>query len=164
MRKLVLLAGALALAACSSEKSGSFETGDGGEGTYTVDSDDGETTATITTDDGTVSMRSGGNVPVNLPKGFTVYPKAKVISNTVIDQGEGKGSLVILESEDSLDDITSYYRSQAETAGVDIAIQLTTEQGRMLAGESGDGTSFSLNASEDAGKTTMTLMVGDKLN
>lgn len=164
MRYCIVAAAALALAACGSEKSGSFETDDGGEGSYTVDTEDGETTASITTEDGTVRMRSGDNVPVKLPKGFSVYPKAKVVSNTVIDQGEGTGSLIIFESEDSLEDITSYYRSQAETAGIDIALQLTTEQGRMLAGESPDGTSFSLNASEQEGKTTMTLMVGDKLN
>lgn len=164
MRTLVLLAGALALAACGSEKSGSFETGDGGEGSYTVDSDSGETTATITTDEGTVSMRSGGDVPIDLPRGFSAYPGAKVVSNTIIDQGDGKGSLVIMESEDSLDDITGYYRKQAEAAGVNIGVQLTTEQGRMLAGESEAGMAFSLNASEEGGKTTMTLMVGDKLN
>ena len=164
MRKLVLLVGALALSACGSEKSGSFETEDGGEGTYTVDSEDGETTATITTDEGTVNMRSGGNVPVNLPKGFSAYPGAKVVSNTMIDKGDGKGSMVVMESKDSLDDVTSYYRSQAEKAGVKIGMQLTTDQGRMLAGESDNGTSFSLNVNEEGGKTTMMLMVGDKLN
>ena len=164
MRRFALMAGLAMLAACSSEKSTTFETEDG-EATATVDSDDGTTTASITTDEGTVHMRSGANVAVDLPMGFSAYPRAKVVSNTVIDKGDGKGTLVLMETGDSLDDVTSYYRSQAETAGIKIELQLSTDEGRMLAGSSGDeAKSFSLNASRADDKTTITLMVGDKLD
>lgn len=159
---LFIFAGALALSACGSEQSGTIETEDG-EATYAVDQDNGETTATITTDEGTVRMRSGENVPVDLPNGFTLLTGARVVSNTSIDQGEGKGSLVIFETDASMDDVTAHYRKQAEDAGVKINVQLTTDAGRMLAGQSEDGRSFSLNASEEDGKTVATLMVGDKL-
>lgn len=153
---------ALLLAACGSEQSGTFET-DTGEGTYQVDTTDGETTASITTDDGTVNMRSGANVPVTLPSGFALMPGANVVSNTTIEQADGKGSLVVFETQASLDDVTAYYRKQAEAAGLAINVQLTTDAGRMLAGQADDGRSFSLNASEEEGKTVATLMVGDKL-
>ena len=75
---------ALTLAACSSETSGTFEGEDGETGEYTIDSSTGEATATITTEEGTATLRSGASVPVELPAGFTTYPGAEVVSNTVV--------------------------------------------------------------------------------
>ncbi|MEZ5695125.1 MAG: hypothetical protein R3E18_01440 [Sphingomonadaceae bacterium] len=158
MKKLAIAGIAIVLASCSSEKSGTFET-DEGKGSYTVDQTSGETSATITTEDGTVTMRSGENVAVDLPKGFTLYPGAKVISNTVIAQDDGKGALVVMESEASPQDMSDFYKKQAEAAGVDISIQLSTDEGRMIAGQAADGSSFSFNANAEDGKTVSQLTV-----
>lgn len=158
MKKLAIAGIAILLAACSSEKSGTFET-DEGEGSYSIDEDSGETSASIKTEDGTITMRSGENVAVDLPKGFTLYPGAKVVSNTVIAQDDGKGALVVMESDASPQEMGDFYKKQAEAAGVDISIQLTTDAGRMIAGQAEDGSSFSFNANAEDGKTVGQLTV-----
>ena len=100
----------LALAACSSETSGTFEGEDGETGEYTIDRATGEATATIETEDGTATLRSGSDVPVELPAGFTVYPGAEVITNTVVSQGAGSGMLVTMQSDDSPEAVAGFYK------------------------------------------------------
>ncbi|MBD3728839.1 MAG: hypothetical protein IE933_03960 [Sphingomonadales bacterium] len=159
MKKSVAVTSAAAvllLAACGSKS----------ENSYSVDDKTGDSNATITTDDGTVSMQSGANVPVKLPRGFKLYPGAKVVSNTTIQQESGSGALVIMESGDTPQEMADYYRAQAESAGIEVKLQLSTDAGRMIAGESKDGVAFSFNANRgegsDAGKTSAQLMIGSK--
>ena len=153
---------ALALAACGSETSGTFEGEDGETGEYTIDNSTGETTATIKTDDGTATMRSGSNVPVDLPDGFSLYPGASVVSNTVVKQGAGgSGTLVMMTSGDSPEKIAGFYRQQAEKAGIEIQMEMTTNGAQIIGGESGDGLTFSIMASPDGeGGTSAQLTVG----
>jgi hypothetical protein len=161
MAPLVLL-----LAACGSETSGTFEGEDGETGEYTIDNSTGETTATIETEDGTATLRSGADVPVDLPGGFTVYPGAKVVSNTVVNQGEGLGTLVTMTTVDGPEKVAEFYKAQAEKAGIAIQMEMSTETGTMTGGESPDGLTFSIIASpqeDDAGERTIAqLAVGSK--
>lgn len=151
----------LVLAACGSETSGTFEGEDGETGEYTIDRATGETNATIETEDGTTTVRSGSNVPVDLPAGFSVYPGAEVVSNTVVKQGQGSGTLVSLESTDSPDKVAAYYKAQAEDAGITIQMEMTTNGMQMVGGESEDGLTFSIMASPgDDGGTNAQLTVG----
>lgn len=163
MRFVLLTATALTLAACGSETSGTFEGEDGERGSYTVDSDSGETTATITTEDGTATMQTGANVKADLPLGFTVYPGATVLSATNIDSEGEKGSMVMMESSDDPGEIAAFYKKQAEAAGIDIQMDMTVNDGKMLAGEGEDGETFSINATPGDDKTSAQLLVSEGL-
>ncbi|MBV7266576.1 hypothetical protein [Erythrobacter ani] len=162
MHRITTIACAAAfLSACGSESSGEFTIEDGGAGEYSIDSSTGETTATIETADGTATLRSGADVPVDLPDGFSLYPGATVVTNTVVNQGEGtRVVLLSFESDDSAEDVASYYRAEAEGAGIAIEVDATINGGRMLAGKAQDGSVFALNATTDEGKTTGQLTTG----
>ncbi|WP_284126023.1 hypothetical protein [Parerythrobacter aestuarii] len=151
---------ALALAACGSENSGTFETEDGEQGEYTVDSDGDGMNATITTEEGTATMRSGENVKADLPDGYTIYPGAKVVSVTNVDGTGHKGSLVMMESADSPDKIASFYKKQAEAAGIKIEMEMTINGGKMLAGKGEGDRIFSINTTNNDGTTGIQLTVG----
>lgn len=165
MRYPILIAAACALAACGSEKSGTFETEDGETGEYSVDADDGGATATITTDDGTASFQSGPGVKAKLPDGFTIFPGAKTLSSTNITNDDGVGTMVTLQAEADPDQFASFYRNQAERAGIEIEMEMTINDGKMLAGKGENGKSFSLMATpdEEGGTTTAQLMVSEGL-
>lgn len=160
---LVLAGGAaLTLAACGSETSGEFATADGQNAEYTVDKDSGETSMTITGKDGDATMRSGANVPVSLPDGFTLFPGSKVVTNTVVNQPDGRGTMIIFEAGAPAGRVLSHYRDAAKAAGFDIQIEMNTNGTQMVGGErKGDGSSFSVTAT-DGSPTTGQIIIGTK--
>ncbi len=162
MRTLLACTAALALAACGGERTTEFET-DEGDGSYTVDPTTGQSRGSIETEDGTVEFESGPGTAVDLPAGFTVYPGATVVSNTSVGRGEGKGTMLIMQSDDTPTEMVTFYRKQAEAAGVAIEMELKTAQGTMIGGESDDGTNFVLNANRQEGKTNAQLTVSSGL-
>ncbi|MEP3051081.1 MAG: hypothetical protein ABJP48_08250 [Erythrobacter sp.] len=151
------------ITACGSETSGTFEGEDGERGEYTIDSEDGDMTAVITGEDGTATVRSGNNVAVDLPDGFTVYPGAKVINNTVFERDEAKGAMVVIETEDSPEQVADFYREQAEEEGLEIGFEMSIDNGKMLGGEDGNGRVITVNATQDDGVTSAQLMIGTDL-
>ncbi|MBD2841281.1 hypothetical protein [Erythrobacter rubeus] len=160
-RTITIACAATLLSACGSETSGEFTTADGETGEYSIDNSTGETTATIETADGTATLRSGADVPVDLPDGFSLYPGASVVTNTVVNQGEGtRVVLLSFESNDSPEDIADYYKDQAEAAGIAIEVDATINGGRMLAGKAQDGSVFAVNATAEDGKTSGQLTTG----
>lgn len=161
MRNLALAATAsLALAACGSETSGTIEGEDGETAEYTIDRSSGEMNATITTDEGTATVRSGTDIPVDLPDGFSLYPGATVVNNTTFAQGDAGGSMIMFQSEDSPEEVATFYRKQAEDAGIDIEFEMNANGGRMFGGKDEDGRTVTVNASESDGMTTAQLTVG----
>ena len=157
------LALSILLAACGSQETGTFTGDDGETGQYTIDTQTGETTATIETDDGTATLRSGANVPVDLPAGFTVYPGAEIVSNTVVQQGEGSGSLVTMSTSASPAEVAAHYKAEAEAAGVAIQMEMATNGAQIVGGESEDGLTFSIIASPSEDGTTAQLTVGREM-
>jgi hypothetical protein len=161
-----LIAGgaAMILAACGSETSGEFKTGDGENAEYTVDKETGETSMTIEGEDGETSLRAGANVPVSLPAGFSLFPGSKVVSNTVVNQPDGQGTMVTFETEAPADKVVAHYRDAAKAAGFEIQIEMNTNGTMMVGGErKDDGSSLSVTASAgDGGKTTGQLVFGTK--
>ena len=168
------------LAACGqSGKSGEFVSDDGREGQYVIDDETGETTASIATEDGTLKLRSGADVPIDLPGGFALYPGARVISNTLVTRelesgGEGSagtdsgrdgadsgrdGAMVIFESDDSPAQIAQFYRDKALAAGIELQIDAELNAAMVLAGEGADGLIFSLNAAREEDVSAAQLMV-----
>ncbi|MCL4673697.1 MAG: hypothetical protein KJZ64_12355 [Sphingomonadaceae bacterium] len=162
MRIALSLALGLALAACGSDQSGTFEDGEGGEGTYKVDTENGVTTSEITTDEGTARMESGAGVKANLPAGFSVMPGANTVSSSNITTEQGSGSMTMMEIDKPADEVIAFYRKQAEAAGVKIQLEMNSDGTRVIGGEGKDGLAFSLTATEADGKTSAQLMVGTK--
>ncbi|MEL6530265.1 MAG: hypothetical protein AAFQ27_09900, partial [Pseudomonadota bacterium] len=164
-----VIVGAFALSSCGSEQSGTITDEDGETVTYSVDGEGSdEMTTRITGPDGEeVIARSGADVAVNLPDGFSMYPGAKVVSNTTVsNNNDGNGSMIMFESEASPKEIAEYYRGQAEKAGITIQIDANMNGSQMIAGENeAEGTSFMVTASRDEGEmTSAQMMIGTKLD
>lgn len=153
---------AVALAACGSDQSGTLEDGEGGEGTYEVDTENGVTTSEITTEDGTARMESGAGVKAKLPDGFSIMPGANVVSSSNITTEQGSGSMTMMEIAKPADEVVAFYRKQAEAAGIKIQLDMNSDGTRMIGGEGKGEVSFSLTTTETDGKTSAQLMVGSK--
>jgi hypothetical protein len=155
---------ALLLAACGSETTSEFTTADGDTGEYTIDKDSGETSMTIKSEDGESTLRAGANVPVSLPDGFSLFPGSKVVSNTVVNEPDGKGTLVTFEAQAPADKVVAHYRDAAKAAGFDIQLEMTTNGTTMVAGErKADGSSLSVTATtSESGGTTGQVIIGTK--
>ncbi|MEE4317355.1 MAG: hypothetical protein V2I74_10285 [Erythrobacter sp.] len=167
MRKLALVlasGAALTMAACGSETSGEFTTEEGKTAEYTIDKDSGETSMTIESEDGTATLRSGADVPVDLPEGFSLYPGAKVITNTVVNQPDGQGTMVMFETGDAADRVIAHFRKEATDAGFAIQIDANMNGSLMIAGErKSDGSTLSVTANANEGDaTTGQLIIGSK--
>lgn len=161
MKKFLVLSGVLALAACGSDSSGSFETEDGTEGSYSIDHDGGDSTVHVKTEDGEFNVTSGANAEVDLPDGFDLMPGATVITSTNVNHAEGTARSVLMSVPAGTDKVLAYYRPKAEAAGIKIRTEFKTEGSALIAGEAADGKTFSLNASanEDGGSTVQLSFV-----
>jgi hypothetical protein len=150
------------LAGCGSETTGEFTTEDGETAEYTIDKDSGETSMTLEGPDGTATLRSGADVPVSLPKGFSLFPGSKVLSNTVVNQPDGQGTMVMFETKAPADKVVAHYRDQAKAAGFDIQLEMNTNGTMMIGGErKADGSSLSVTASSGEGSaTTGQIIIG----
>lgn len=165
MRKMAfVLAGTAALAACGSETSGEFTTEEGETAEYTIDQATGETSMTVEGPDGTATLRSGADVAVDLPAGFSLYPGAKVITNTVVNQPDGKGTMVMFETDAAPDKVIGHFRKQAVDAGFGIQIDANMNGSLMIGGEhEADGSTLSVTATAVEGDaTTGQLIIGSK--
>jgi type IV pilus biogenesis protein CpaD/CtpE len=130
------LLGALALlAACGSQPSGTIAAPDGETAEYRIDEASGETSMTIRTPEGEARMRSGQSVPLALQGGFTLFPGSTVISNTVVDQPEGTGNMVIFETAAKPAEIIAHFKRHAEQAGYTIEIEAAMGAALMLSGQ-----------------------------
>lgn len=160
----IAAASALTLTACGSETSGEFTTDNGDTGEYSIDQDSDTASMTIKTEDGSVSMRSGPDVASDLPAGFTLVDGAEVISNTIIDQGDTRGSLTTFRSKMSPDEIVAHYRAEAQSAGITIQIETSMNGGKMIGGENEEnGTTFSISAfPDDEGVVTGQLTISEQ--
>lgn len=164
--KALVMAGtaALALSACGSETSGEFTTESGENAEYTIDDNTGETSMTIKGEDGDATLRSGASVPVSLPDGFTLFPGSTVVTNTVVNQPDGQGTMVTFEADAPADKVVAHYRDAAKAAGFDIQLEMNTNGTMMVGGErKADGSSMSVTATTgDDSKTTGQIIIGTK--
>ncbi len=165
MRNLALvLTGvtALILAACGSETSGEFTTENGENAEYTINKETGETSMTVEGPDGPATLRSGADVPVNLPAGFSLFPGSKVVTNTVVSQPDGTGTMVMFETDVAADKVIAHFRDEAADAGFEIQIDANMNGNLMIGGErKADGSTLSVTAT-DGGKdgTTGQIIIG----
>ena len=155
---------ALALAGCGSEASGEFTTESGENAEYTIDNATGETTMTVEGPDGTATLRSGADVAVDLPSGFSLFPGSTVLTNTVVNQPDGKGTMVMFETNAAAADVIAHFRQEAEDAGFDIQIDANMNGSLMIGGErKTDGSTLSVTSTPGEGDaTTGQLIIGSK--
>ncbi|WP_340586855.1 hypothetical protein [Erythrobacter alti] len=157
MRLLMALVGALALAACGDSDTTTIETEDG-TAEYRTDNDSGEAEMRFTDDDGNETfVTSRSDLEADLPEGFSIYPGAEVVTNTVVSGNDGQGSLIIMTSSASVEEMTAFYRRQAVAAGIEFGMEMTSGANRIISGEGPDGETFSFNASTSEGRTTAML-------
>jgi len=155
----------LLLSGCGSQSSGDVTTADGKDAHYTIDKATGETSMTIKGDDGDATMRSGPAVPVDLPKGFSLFPGSKVITNTLVNQPDGEATMLTFEAGAPADKVVAHYKGEAKAAGFDIQIEMDTNGTRMIGGErKGDGATLSVTASagEGGAVTTGQIIIATK--
>lgn len=110
----------------------------------------GETRATIAPHGGSPAIaRSGPEVPVSLPKGFTLYPDARVVVNTVVERGGRQRTLLVFETGDPVVEVIALYRRQAAGAGAQLTLDVGGEKRASLGGEMAGGGTFALSARRD---------------
>ncbi|MGB7419400.1 MAG: hypothetical protein WA918_09490 [Erythrobacter sp.] len=149
----------LALTACGSDTA-TIEGENGERADYTFDAETGEASAVIRSGDGTTTLRSGADIPVDLPTGFSLFPGAQITTNTVFDDGGGKSVILTMTSAADSERIVRFYREQAEDAGFAIEVDATINGGRMLTGKNEEGRSFSINTMPGDDYTSATLAIG----
>ena len=106
-----------------------------------------------------VVLRSGPQVPVRLPRGFTLYPSAKVLSSTIVERDGKRRSLVVFESKDAPPAIIAFYRGQAAKADVGLALDIGGEDTASLGGSFADGGAFSVSVRRVDGATRGELAI-----
>lgn len=167
MYKYLILPVTFAIAACggndSEIASGSFDDGDGNEGSYSVRGDDENSETVIKTDKGEVRIATGDNVAKDLPMDIGLYPGAE-IQSSMTGMGEGKsGAMVVFKTTDSPDDVIAFYRKQMAGKGVAVKTEVKAGDMQMIGGERADGEAvhISVTKSPDGGVTGTIVAGGD---
>ncbi len=160
MRVIFAMTAAGMLAACGGPADGTYETEDG-----TVEVDGGMSgenpEVRFTSKDGEETVvHTGGNVVVDLPDGFAIYPGAQVVSNTSMTSAEGAGAMVVMTSDADPEAMVAHYRKQAEAAGVNIEMEMNSNGTLMIAGELPEGGAFSFTAMPAEDGSQGTLLIG----
>jgi hypothetical protein len=151
MRKMVIVSvTSLLLAGCNSSDTGALPNG-GDDAQVRMNGDDGKEA---------LNVSIGADLAVDMPKGYTLYPGVMVITKSNVDQGDSTALVLVMSSKDSPEKLASFYRKQAESAGVKFSMENTSGGAQTLMGEGPDGTVFSLSALADGSGTTAQLTVG----
>lgn len=164
MTRAGVVAGILAglVAGCGPDQSDSFATQEG-EGRYTVDTKGGETRLEVDTAEGTATVRSGANVPVDLPAGFSVYPGATIVNSSMAAQGEGRVASIMMQTGNSMDEVIAFYREQAERNGVSVENETSSPRLRAFAGRSDAVEQMAVVATRSDNGTVIQLTVAQGL-
>ena len=149
MRQLLVISAAAMLASCGGADEGSFTTEDGGEAAYDLNDDEGGSTMTFSDGEGgEMTMRTGDELAVDLPDGFSLPDGANVTTSANMAEGDGVGQMVAFTAEGSADEILANLREQAENAGFEINTTINSQGLQMIAGDNEDGGNFSAHVME----------------
>ena len=143
----------------ASDMLGAGDTGPGTKTEQTIDPATGETRITIPQKDGIATLRSGPNIPVTLPDGFSLFPGARVVGNSLVTRtGGAQNMLVTFDTDAPAAQVIAHYREQAKAAGFAIALEAETGDTFILVGER-VGAKVSASATRDT-PTTGQLVIG----
>lgn len=131
-----LVIAVLAVGGCSgSERTPGRTPGASTRAAFTDNPATGETSARVALKgEAPATLRSGPHVPVTLPRGFTLYPGAKITANTVVQRGGSERVLLVFETPASLETIVGFYRAQAKRAGAILRLDLVATQRASIGG------------------------------
>ena len=166
MNRFLILPALLIATACGGNDeiaSGTFDDGEGGEGSYSVTGDDESTETVIKSADGEVRIASGSKALQDLPMGIKLYPGANVESSMTGMADGGSGAMVVFSTSDSQEDVIDFYRKEMEAKDIKIATEVKAGDMQMIGGERGDGEGVNISATKDGeGKVMVTLFAGSK--
>ena len=146
-RSLLCLTLAVALLSACSDRAAMTAPDKTPAASYSHDPTSGEIRARIAPKgEEPATLRSGPQVPVRLPRGFTLYPGAKVTANTVVERGDSQRVLMVFETYDPVDLVTAFYRRQARDAGFALSLDLVGEERASIGGRTARGRGFALSA------------------
>lgn len=152
------------LAGCEASPGAEPAPAPGPSAEHVIDPVTGETRITIPAKDGLATLRSGPNVPLALPEGFTLFPGARVVSNAQVTRPGDTRTLVAFEADAPAAAVIAHTRAEAAAAGFAVAVDLDTEGTRTIAGtRAADGATLSLTATQGeptTGQLTIAVSVG----
>ena len=165
MKKFLILPAIALLASCGSDDeraSGTFEDGEGNEGSYSVRGDDENSEMTIKSGDGEVKIQTGDKATDDLPMGVKLYPGADV-QTSIKGMGEGKsGAMVVFKSNDSQEKVLDFYKDQMKSKGIEVKTEISTGDMKMIGGQQESGEVFNVSVTKDPGGdgVTANLLIG----
>lgn len=105
------------------------------------------------------SFEEGGELPENFPEDFPIYSGAKLTSSWTT-QAEGKdGISLIWETEDSMEEVSGYYKRELVDAGWKVGLSTEAEE-TITMGFEKDSSSGFLGITTEEGKTIISLTLG----
>lgn len=104
-------------------------------------------------------LRSGPALPVNLPRGLTIYPGARVIGNTLVMRGSARSVLVEFETPEPIAKVIAFHRAQARAAGVTLTLDLAGTNAASIGGRTAADGEFAVTARRSSGATIVELSV-----
>ena len=151
MRKMVIVVvTSILLVGCNSSDNGASPN-DGDDAQVRLNGNDGKEA---------LNVSIGADLKVDMPKGYSLYPGVMVITKSNVDQGDSTALVLVMSSKDSPEKLASFYRKQAEAAGVEFSMENTSGGAQTLMGKGPDGTVFALSVIADGSGTTAQLTVG----
>ena len=103
----------------------------------------------------------GGKIPDDYPKDVPVASNVKVILASSVNNNDEKGTTLLLESNDSLDHLTDFYKKGLAEAAWKIDTTMTQPEMTIIAAEK-DNRQLSLNIQKSEGKCTISQNVAVK--
>lgn len=134
----------------------SIEDSTGGEAEVDTDADG---SMRIETEEGTFNMGGGTELPADWPADAAVFPEAQIQYTATVNPATGEpGAVVMLLTEESMEDVLAYYSDQLPADGW--AMQGTMQGGgvAILSATKGERT-LSLSVSASGEQTSITLAV-----
>lgn len=151
IRMLPLAAGAM-LGACSAER--------GGEAAKRPPATADERRVEVAQGRaGRVAMRTGPSVPVTLPKGFTLFPGAQVVENTVVERRGRRHVLLHFTVDAPPGAVVAHYRAQARAARARLTLDLGGSGAASLGGTLADGQRLSVSARAGAAGSQVAVAI-----
>ena len=156
----LLVLALLMTAGCSRSKTYSTP---GGSVTVNDNGKPGQSAVTITGNNGEkMTINSEGTkLPDDYPKDVPVASGAKIVMSTSVDNKTTKGSHLVLESTDSLDKITEFYKKGLADNGWKISATFAQPQMTIITAAK-DNRELSLSVQQGDGKSTITQSVATK--
>lgn len=106
------------------------------------------------------TLRTGPEVPIALPHGFTLPAGAKVVSSTSVEHGGERRMLVVFEVADAPARVIGQYRDQVMAAGAQATLDLGGEDSASLGGTLADARSFAISARREGRVSRVEFAVG----